>query len=65
MKTRPFFFGRLLLPPATLITFSCSAHAANQVWKAVPTDANWTTTTNWVGALPDTADKVLSPQLAG
>lgn len=57
MKTRPFFFGRLLLPLATLITFSCSAHAANQVWKAVPTDANWTTTTNWVGgAVPGGAN---------
>ena len=57
MKTRPFFFGRFVLPAAALISFSGSAHAANQVWKAVPTDANWTTTTNWVGgAVPGGAN---------
>ena len=49
MKTRPFFFDRLLLPAAALITFSGSVQAASQTWKAVATDGNWITATNWVG----------------
>ncbi|AKC82108.1 hypothetical protein IMCC26134_03735 [Verrucomicrobia bacterium IMCC26134] len=40
--------ARLLLA-AMLAGGASSAFAASQTWKASPTDANWATTTNWVG----------------
>lgn len=48
MKPRPFFFGRLLLPAAALVSFSGSALAADQTWSGT-TDGNWATGTNWSG----------------
>jgi|GEM_PF-5860054 len=46
MKPRHYFFGRLLLPAAVLISFSGSAVAAN-LWDGGGGNANWTTALNW------------------
>ncbi|MES2922252.1 MAG: autotransporter-associated beta strand repeat-containing protein [Verrucomicrobiota bacterium] len=49
MKSRPFFFGRLLLPAAALFSFcgSASTSLAGNTWDGGGTTDNWSDDANW------------------
>ena len=66
MKTRPLFFGRLLLPAASaLISFSGSAQAGNSTWGGAGATSNWSTVGNWTnGLLPGSATGAATSDIA-